>query len=49
MLGSTKDNKNGIVVEIKKAEKRKCEVEDTNRYWIKYRIVDFRMPLVRIP
>ena len=49
MLKSTKDNENGIVVEIKEAEKRKRKVEDINRYQIKYRIVDFRMPLVYIP
>jgi hypothetical protein len=30
---SAKDNKNGIVVEIiKEAKKRKCKVEDVNRY-----------------
>jgi len=33
VLGSVKDNKNEIVVEItKEAEKRKYEVEDVNRY-----------------
>jgi hypothetical protein len=33
VLRSVKDNKNGTVVEItKEAEKRKCKVEDINRY-----------------
>lgn len=39
VLGSAKDNENGTVVEItKEAEKRKCEVEDANRYQAKRRI-----------
>jgi hypothetical protein len=49
VLGSVKDNKNGTVVEItKEAEKRKCKVEDMNRYQTKCRMVDFRMLLVCI-
>jgi hypothetical protein len=49
VLGSTKDNKNKTVVEItKEAEKRKCKIEDINRYQTKRRIVDFKMLPVRI-
>jgi hypothetical protein len=49
VLRSVKNNKNRIVVEItKKAKKRKCKIEDINKYQTKCRMVDFKILPVHI-